>query len=428
MTIEHLDQLKTVLQMIKPTSLQRVAFYDAYLALERFAPTIFDIFPNLSEFTVAFTSDNLFTRQTKAKKFLKKSSAKYALNHLWLQLRDGGFGTSTNHRIAKKLIKDSPHLTQLFVESMATTAHEDIIGMLSTGRCPNLEVLGMTHYGRIRQLLAHPIVKEIKNRNKENNSSLKKTAQQPTRRGIRVLAITEDHIHRSYFGYMKIKENMVKEVHNTLELLYLENLNTSSHVTWPELFSCCTKDIWFPRLRHLILHLGSTFPTTSYIYPNIIEEDFQGKLCTVLSRVPGLENFTYRRELVPRYYREEKTLITDSVLQTLIEYCPVLTTFRVAGCYRFTTNKLRQFIQEFEGQLKTVEFDCSIGGENLQFVVKTIKHLEKISVRHICQQERDFHSCPNMQEIEAKNILLTWGGSFDITTLEPIDGVLHDIF
>ncbi|KAI7851812.1 hypothetical protein BDC45DRAFT_571691 [Circinella umbellata] len=426
LTYQHLKQLKTFFRLIEPTSLQQVAFYDAHIALEKFAPTIFETFPNLSEFTVAFTSDIVFKRRTEPENFLKKSSTKFKLKHLWLQLRDDGFEKDTNSIIAKKLIKNSPHLTQIFVESMATTAHEGIIDMWSLGQCPNLEVLGMTHYGRIRQLLAHPIVKEIRTRNNDNNNLLNKVAKQKyQKRGLRVLAITENHIRYHYYDYVKIKEEILKKVHNTLELLFLENLYPSSHVTWAELFSCCTKDVVFPRLRHVILHLGKTCSFRSVFPASLREQDFEGKLCTLLSQAHQLENFTYRRDLRLTRYLEMGTWITDKILQTLIEHCPGLTTFQVAGCYRFSSNKLRQFIQAFRKQLKTVEFDCSIGGDNLKFVVETLKYLQKISVRHICSQS---HNCPNIPQIDEKNILLTWGGSYDITALDDINCKLYDIF
>ena len=416
--------------MIKPAGLQRVAFYDAHLPLEKIAPTIFDLFPNVSEFTVAFTTDTLFRRRTEAGTSLKKPSKKYKLNHLWLQLRDDGFETATNRTIAKQLIKKSPYLTQLFVESMATIAHEDIIELWSAGQCPNLQVIVMTHYERICQLRAHPIVNEITNGNSNNKSSLKKTVKQQIQgqKGLRVLAITENHISYHHYDYVKIKGDIIIKVHATLELLFFENVYPSSHATWPELFTCCTKDIWFPRLRHVILHLGKICNLRRASLASLIEKDFENKLCILLSCAPRLENFTYRRDLIQTRHLEAQTWITDTLLQTLIEHCTVLTTFRVAGCYRFSSNMLRQFIQAFEGQLKTVEFDCSIRSDNLRFVVKTIKCLEKISIRHICPQRHHFHNCPNIQGTEGTDILTTWGGSSDITPLQDISRTLYDIF
>ena len=432
LTYRHLKQLNSVLQqMIEPTRLQRVVFYDAQLPLEKLAPTLFDLFPNVSEFTVAFKNDTLFRRRTEAEKFLKKSSKKYKLHHLWLQLRDDGFETGTNSVIAKQLIKKSPQLTQLFVESMATTTHEDIIELWSVGHCPNLQVLGMTHYERIRQLLAHPIVKEIRNGNNDNKSSLKKivTRQIQRQKGLRVLAITENHIRYHYYDYVRIKRDILKKVHTTLELLFLESVYPSSHVTWPELFSCCTKDIWFPRLRHVILHLGKTCHSRSVFLASLIGQNFENKLCHLLSRAPRLDNFTYRRDLRQTRYLEKETWITDTLLQTLMDHCPALTTFRVAGCYQFSSNTLRQFIQAFKKQLKTVEFDCSMGGDDLRFVVQTVQYLEKISIRHICcSQRHHFHNCPNIQEMEGMNISATWDGAFDITPLEGSHCALYDIF
>ncbi|KAI9269031.1 hypothetical protein BDA99DRAFT_557798 [Phascolomyces articulosus] len=447
LTYAHLPQLKNFLQTtIISTSLRRIVFYNAFLPLEKYTPVVFNTFPNLTEFTVAFPDGKIFKRRSEANAVTLKA---VDLQRLWLRLRDDGFEIATNKNIVFKLIENSPHLKQLFLESIATRAHEIILQKFISGEIPELRVFGMTHDARIQSLLSHPIVKEVNQEiDLDHNNKDKKTVihrLQKKKKGLRVLALTEDYIRYHYYDYVSIHRSIIRGAQDTLELLYLESLYPSSHVTWPELLGGYDNDndtrnyiknitskknfgLKCPNLRQLVMHLGKTCQYRSVLPACISEKDFEGQLCILLSNAPRLEKFTYRRDLDPTSYIRKSTWVTDRLLETLMKRCPKLTTFEVAGGYQFTWRPVRQFIRTFQDQLTTVEFDCTIGTNELEWMVKSLSRLKKLSIRHICKpQLNNFDDCPHIKGHGGQEILSAWGSSFEITNMDRLDQTLYDI-
>ncbi|KAI9269030.1 hypothetical protein BDA99DRAFT_503294 [Phascolomyces articulosus] len=428
LTYAHLSQLKSVLfTRVRPTYLRRIVFLNAYVALEKYTPIIFNTFPNLSKFTVAFPNSIGFRRRSEANTIVLEPS-KFNLTQLQLRLCDIGFkDRSSNHLLANILIKNSPHLQQLYLDPLSTVIHDYILDLLSCGHCPQLQVLVMTTEWMIKKLISHPLMKKI---NDEQVGPKRKREH----KGISVLAITYNHRHYAgLYGDTKINKKTnratFEKVYGHLELLYLESRHPHTHVVWPEMFIYYNRkntdkmdDMFkFRHLRFFTLHIQSTRRTT----PRFTQEDLnEEKLCRLVLHASQLESFTYRCDTYVSPAVIKKVGVTDRLLQVLMDHCPKLTTFQLAGgCHDFSSNQLCQFIQIFSSRhLSVIELDCSIGSGDLQFIVRTLgKRFQKMSLRHSVLNCQTLDTCPNMEDHRGgQDILSIWGGSYEVTMLRSL--------